>query len=152
MRYVKWALAACVTLVAGEVVASGPAPNWLAGRWCGCDEGRRIEEVWLAEAGGMLLGMSRTLRDARVESFEFMRIVAEGNNYSLHVQPNGVPATVFRMVARDDASMRFENPAHDFPNRIEYRRTGDELHAAIAGPGRDGKTMTIPFAYRRCGD
>ena len=60
--------------------------------------------------------------------------------------------TIFSQAARGDGWIRFENPAHDFPNRIEYRRQGDRLRAYIAGPGRDGKQVKIPFEYRRCGE
>ncbi|WP_282295142.1 DUF6265 family protein [Stenotrophomonas sp. PS02289] len=124
--------------------------DWLAGHWCGEREGRQIEEVWLPEAGGTLLGMSRTLRDGRTESFEFMRLVAVGQGAGFHVQPNGVAPTVFTVASQGEGWAVFENAAHDFPNRIAYRREGDELKASISGPGEDGKRMEIPFDYRRC--
>lgn len=151
MRTANTLLAACMSLGIGSATAAEPALDWLTAHWCGGDDDRRIDEVWLPEAGGILLGMSRTLRGTKLESFEFMRIVADGEKPAFHVQPNGAPPTVFTMAERGEGWIRFENPAHDFPNRIEYRRSGDRLHAEIAGPGRDGKTMTIPFDYRRCG-
>lgn len=152
MRHATMLLGACLALVSGQAISAEPTLDWLAGHWCGGDAGSQIDEVWLPEAGGALLGMSRTLRGASVESFEYMRIVSDAGVAQLHVQPNGVPATVFVQAARGDGWIRFENSAHDFPNRIEYRRDGDKLHAYIAGPGRDGKDMKIPFDYRRCGD
>ncbi|MBA2077296.1 hypothetical protein PCA_02060 [Rhodanobacter sp. PCA2] len=151
MRCMKRMLAAGLALGAGTAAAAAPELDWLAGHWCGGTANRQIEEVWLPEGGGMLLGMSRTLRDGRTESFEFMRIVAAGKQAGFHVQPNGVPPTRFAIAERGEQRVRFENAAHDFPNRIEYRREGDVLHAWIAGPGRDGKEMRIPFEYRRCG-
>lgn len=144
-------LGACLALGSGQAMGVEPTLDWLAGHWCGNDPARQIDEVWLPEAGGALLGMSRTVRGARVESFEYMRIVFDAGKAQFHVQPNGVPATVFTQAARGEGWIHFENSAHDFPNRIEYRRDGDMLHASIAGPGRDGKAMTIPFDYRRCG-
>lgn len=36
------------------------------------------------------------------------------------------------MTARGRASATFENPAHDFPQRIVYRRTGDSMVATIS--------------------
>ena len=138
----------------GLALASGTARAdlaWLEGRWCGGDGARRIEESWLPPAGGMLIGMSRTVRDGKVESFEFMRIVVDGDAASFHVQPNGVPPIVFAMEERGEGWIRFANEAHDFPNRIEYRRNGEGLSAWIAGPGEDGSEVRIPFEYRRCG-
>ena len=133
--------------------AANPAAaqfDWLAGHWCGGSKDRQIEEVWLPEAGGALLGLSRTLRGGSTESFEFMRLVVAGQEAGFHVQPNGVAPTLFAIASKGEGWVVFENPAHDFPNRIEYRREGDELKASISGPGEDGKRMEIPFEYGRC--
>ena len=151
MRYRKAMLAAGLLAVAGAAGSAEAQFDWLAGHWCGDSGGRTLHEVWLPEAGGVLLGMSRTLRGGALESFEFMRIVPAGEDAGLHVQPNGVAPTTFAIAERGAQRVLFENAAHDFPNRIEYRRDGDTLHAYIAGPGRDGKEMKIPFDYRRCG-
>lgn len=150
MRNTKTMLGAVAALAAGTATAAQPEFDWLAGSWCGDSGGRTLHEVWLPEAGGVLLGMSRTLRGGVLESFEFMRIVPAGEGAGLHVQPNGVAPTVFAITERGERRVRFGNDAHDFPNRIEYRREGDALHAWIAGPGDDGKEMRIPFDYRRC--
>lgn len=152
MRSGKVILGAGLMLATGAATAAGPEFDWLAGHWCGSVDGRRIEEVWLPEADGTLLGMSRTLRDGKAESFEFMRIVSAGKNAGFHVQPNGAPPTLFSIAERGEGWARFENAAHDFPNRIEYRRDDGSLKAFIAGPGRDGKELKIPFDYRVCGD
>ena len=152
MRHATMLLGACLALVSGQAISAEPTLDWLAGHWCGTGPEQQIDEVWLPEAGGALLGMSRTLRDGKTESFEFMRIVPGGNDAGLHVQPNGAPPTTFTILEKGEGWIRFGNAAHDFPNRIEYRREGEALHAWIAGPGRDGKEMKIPFDYRRCGD
>lgn len=153
-----WGAGIALALAASPAAAGSPGAGqvqaglaWLEGRWCGEDAGQRIDESWLPQAGGMLLGMSRTLRDGKVVSFEFMRIVVDGDAASFHVQPNGAPPTVFAMEARGEGWIRFANQAHDFPNRVEYRRNGDRLSAWIAGPGADGTEMRVPFEYRACG-
>jgi hypothetical protein len=152
MRHSKLMLGGCLALCAGWATAGELELDWLAGRWCSNGDGRQIEEVWLAEAGATALGLSRTLRGQKLESFEYMRIVSDGKAAHFHVQPNGAPPTVFAQAGRGQGWIRFENPAHDFPNRIEYRRQGDRLHAYIAGPGSDGKEMKISFDYQRCGE
>ena len=65
-------------------------------------------------------------------------------------QPRGRPPTTFRLTASGADWARFENPAHDFPQRIEYHRTPDGLHAETAGPDKDGKETVIPFDYVAC--
>jgi hypothetical protein len=126
--------------------------SWLAGRWCLETHGQLIEELWLPSRGGIALGMSRTVDAAKTVSFEYLRIEhsAEATHYL--AQPQGRPATAFKLTASGPDWARFENPQHDFPRRLEYRREGDRLHASIAGPGADGKDMTLRFDYARCGD
>lgn len=154
-------IALCLGLPAigsAQTPAPTPAPNtlpaWMAGRWCSLPSANeRSEEVWLAPAGGLMLGMSRTVSTARARTqFEFLRIeLREGVPVYL-AQPQGRPAVEFRQVQADERSARFENPAHDFPKRIEYRRNGDALHAEIAGPGKDGREFTIAFAFTACAE
>lgn len=151
------AMALALALAAGGWTGAAAAGqpqlglDWLAGHWCGDSGGAHVDEVWLPEAGGTLLGMSRTAREGKAAAFEFMRLVAEAGKPVFHVHPNGAPPTVFATRERGDGWIRFANDAHDFPNVIEYRRNGDRLSAWIAGPGPDGRELRIPFEYRACG-
>ena len=112
-------LKARIMLGVGMALASGTASaaefDWLAGQWCGGSTERKIEEVWLPEAGGALLGMSRTVRGSSTESFEFMRLVPAGKNTGLYVQPNGVAPTVFAIANHGDGWVVFENPRTTSP-------------------------------------
>ena len=47
-------------------------------------------------------------------------------------QPGGAPATCFALVSWEDGRAQFENPDHDFPQRITYSRDGDRLTATIS--------------------
>ncbi|WP_294991125.1 DUF6265 family protein [uncultured Stenotrophomonas sp.] len=147
-----WALCAGLVLGGSANTAAAARFDWLAGHWCGGSEQRRIEEVWLPEAGGALLGMSRTLRREQMESFEYMRLVPAGSTAGLHVQPNGVAPTQFDIAEVGERRVVFENTQNDFPQHIEYRQSGVLLHASISGPGDDGKILRIAFQYRRCGE
>jgi hypothetical protein len=140
-------------LMASAAHADAPAKvdlGWLAGRWCSADGSASYEESWLAPKGGAMIGLSREVRDGRMRSFEYLLIADVDGVPTYHAQPGGRPPTAFVRVDGGEAWVRFENKAHDFPQRIEYRRDGDRLDAAISGPGRDGKTMTMPFALKRC--
>ncbi|WP_164079812.1 DUF6265 family protein [Stenotrophomonas maltophilia] len=143
-------LGAGLALGSSAVTAAPARFDWLAGHWCGGTEERRLDEVWLPEAGGALLGMSRTLSRGDMESFEYMRLVPAGKAAGLHVQPNGVAATTFVIAEHGANWVVFENLQNDFPKRIEYRRDGTSLQASISGPGDDGKILRIPFYYRLC--
>jgi hypothetical protein len=123
--------------------------RWLAGCWV--TEGSRgstIEEQWMSPSGGMMLGMSRTVRDGAVREYEFVRIYAAGDTLVYAAMPSRQTPTEFRArsVSRDEVV--FENPAHDFPQRVRYRKSGELLIASVEGD-RDGRRQPVVFTYRR---
>jgi hypothetical protein len=145
------AVALSLGVSASSSASEKPAPlDWFAGHWCAQRNGQLIEEQWLAPRGDVLLGLSRTVKGAKTASFEFLRIEWTAGVPSYIAQPQGHPPVVFKWVAGGADWARFENPANDFPKRIEYRKTKDGLFAEIAGPGKDGKDFAIPFDYRAC--
>lgn len=124
--------------------------SWLAGRWCSADGSGGYEESWLQPRGGGMVGVARELKGERMVSFEFLRIGEVDGTPTYFAQPGGRAPTAFKRSDGGEHWVRFENPANDFPQRIEYRREGDLLNAEISGPGRDGKPQSIPFALKRC--
>lgn len=126
--------------------------DWLAGRWCSQTGNRLIEEYWLPAAGDVALGIGRTVKDGKTTSFEFMRIESRDGLINYVAILEGQPATAFKLTSSGPGWARFENPQHDFPQRVEYRRTAAGLDAEIAGPGKNGKETVIQFRYRRCAD
>lgn len=126
------------------------APTWLAGQWCSQSEKETIEEHWMPASSNFMMGMSRTRTAQKIKSFEYMRIHAVEGKLALIAQPGGGKPTVFKQTASGSNWVRFENPAHDFPKRIEYRRNKNKLTALIAGPGEGGSEMEIPFHYQLC--
>jgi hypothetical protein len=153
MKYLTMVAALCVFVNA--CAADAPTARtfaWLSGHWCSQTGDELLEEFWMPAEGDIALGVGRTVKAGRVKTFEFMRIRTrdgETNYIAIH---EGQPETAFRLTASGPDWARFENPQHDFPRRVEYRRTSSGLHAEIAGPGKDGKEVVIRFDYRRCVD
>jgi hypothetical protein len=148
------AIALLLSLLGGDSQAAQPASlDWLAGQWCGGEGSERVEEHWLSPAkNGELLGLSRTLRDGRMASFEFLRIGDVDGVPTYLAQPGGRPPTAFKRSDGGERWVRFENPSHDFPTRIEYRREGEALQAVVGGKGRDGKDTSFTLDFVRCGN
>lgn len=145
-------LALAFSLLAGNGQAAATAPlDWMEGRWCSDDGGGRVEEHWLSPVHGEQLGVSRTLKQGRMATFEFLRISVVDGVPTYLAQPGGRPPTAFRRSAGGERWVRFENPAHDFPTRIEYRREGEALQAQVGGKGRDGKETAFTIDFVRCG-
>jgi hypothetical protein len=111
---------------------------WMSGDWQTAPGRMRIEEHWTGVAGGTLIGMSRTVVGDRTVAFEYLRIETrkEGIFYVAH--PNARPGTDFKLVRVEGQSATFENPAHDFPKRIIYKKNAEgTIVARIEGDGTE---------------
>jgi hypothetical protein len=126
--------------------------SWLAGCWAREDAEPGSEEHWTTPAGGIMLGMSRTLRGGRVIEYEFLEIreMSPGRlGYVAH--PSRQAEATFPLVRATRSEVVFENPEHDFPQRIIYRLVPpDRLVARIEGT-RDGVPQGIDFRMKRSG-
>jgi len=122
---------------------------WMSGRWeAAGNEGRWTEEVWSAPRGGVMLGHSRSGRaEGPVREWEFLRLQAGTDGVPVYWgSPGGRPAVDFALVAREGTSATFENPAHDYPQRIRYELRGDVMVATISAiDGSNARSWT----YRR---
>jgi hypothetical protein len=125
---------------------------WMAGCWEMSVPQRNmtITEQWMRPAGGTIIGMGRTLAGERTAMFEYLRIVQEGDEISYIAKPSqNRDGTVFKLVKAAEGEAVFENPEHDFPQRIIYRREGpDGMFARIEGT-RNGEFRGIDFLKKR---
>lgn len=128
---------------------------WLSGCWEMRTPTRLTIEMWMAPAGGMMLGASRTTIGERVREFEQLQLVAHGDTLVYTATPSGQAQSSFRSVVPvADGELVVENPAHDFPQRIRYRRIGsDSMVARVEGPGQGDamRGFDLPMQRVRCG-
>ena len=107
-----------------------------------------VEEQWMAPRAHTMLSAGRTIRGDKLVEFESVLIREQGGVLAYESHPSGQASAVFLSTAVEENSVVFENPRHDFPQRIGYRREGDSLLAWIEGP-RNGQTRRVEFPYRR---
>jgi hypothetical protein len=136
-------------------VAGGAKPGveslaWLAGTWRFERNGRVVTERWTEPAGGMMLGTSQTIASGHTLEYEFIALRADAAGDVFYVaKPSGQAEASFKLVRAGAREAVFENPQHDFPQRISYVLKDDgTLLAAIEGT-RNGKTRRVEFPYRR---
>jgi hypothetical protein len=124
--------------------------SWLSGTWTSDERGRQITEQWMSPAGGTMLGMSRTVSRGRTVEYEFLLLRSEANGEINYVaKPSGQAETAFKLIRASATEAVFENPQHDFPQRVIYTlKNGGKLMAAIEGT-KDGKTRRVEFNYER---
>lgn len=155
LRYI---IAAIILATMGEGAAMAkpdepgePAPGcsqsmesvaFLAGHWK--SENPVNEEVWLAPANGLMLGMARSL-SANGASFEFLRIEARESGIVYVALPGRATSpTDFPLTDCGPGFATFENPDHDFPQRLHYEMRGAGVLTATV-EGRDGHGVMSGF-------
>lgn len=124
--------------------------GWLTGHWVQETADGWAQESWSPPRGGVMLGTGLTGKGALARSFEFMRI-AEGSPAGRIVfwgSPGGQTPVAFPMVMEGRQQVVFENPKHDYPTRISYRREGKVLIATTSGPGGSNPQT---WRYRKVG-
>ena len=123
--------------------------SWISGDWQTAPGGRaQIEEHWTNVAGGSMMGMSRTVAGDRTVEFEYLRIEqrADGVYYVAHPKAR-CPGTDFKLTKASATEAVFENPQHDFPKRIIYRKSSDDSLTASIDGGEGTKATS--FSFRR---
>jgi uncharacterized protein DUF6265 len=128
--------------------------SWLAGCWERTNGERHVEEQWMKPRGGTMFGMGRTVTGERTGEFEQMQIREAEGLLVFTAKPSGQEEASFRSIEVTATSVVFENKAHDFPQRVIYRRQEDgSLLARIEGE-ESGKARGVDFPMQRavCGD
>jgi len=121
--------------------------SWMSGYWLSCEGGREVSETWSDPRGGLMAGVTVTVGRSGQGSLEFTRIWPVGESLAFLAQPSGVPATVFPLIEATTNRAVFENPDHDFPQRVIYSRDGDTLTGRIEGIA-DGRPQAMEWVYR----
>jgi len=143
------ALAATVSGQAPSAAASIDAVAWLAGCWEQRSGVGVTLEMWMPPAGGLMLGSNRTVVDGTVSAYEQLMLREAGGHLIFVARPSGQAETSFNSTAVSDSGLTVENLAHDFPQRIIYRRLSeDSLVARIEGRSASG-TSGKDFPMRR---
>lgn len=111
--------------------------SWLLGTWSGGTPGRQLVEVWeklndstFSGRGCMVKGTDTMLLEA---------VSLEERSGQLYYVPtvtgqNNGRAVRFTLTSMTDRQLVFENPLHDFPQKVMYALvTPDSLLAEISG-------------------
>jgi hypothetical protein len=148
------ALVTSVALLIGAAAHAGPCASleparWLLGSWIADGGNRIVAETW-TEASPTTFegaGVTRERTDGSVFDGEALRLVAmaDGVFYVAKVAHNDYPVA-FRLSTCEADRLVFENPGHDFPRRLEYRRVdGDRLEVHVS----DGADRGFRLDFRR---
>jgi Domain of unknown function (DUF6265) len=124
------------------------AVSMLEGHWRqASQDGSVNEEVWMNNKGNVVMGMSRTVKGL-TNSFENLRLENTKTGVIYIARPQGAATeTGFLLLVAKPDRLVFSNPANEWPQRIEYRRTGpDRLEATVSGlDPTNGKVLNFSW-------
>lgn len=157
----------CTALVALLVVASAceqklPAVvertqpdftlDFLVGEWSNITDSTAFYEHWEKMDDGFFSGKGFVMRGTDTTFIEELSILRVSDQwlYSARVYgQNSDAAVAFRLAEQTKDGIAFENPTHDYPQRIAYERKSPyALEATISGV-TDGASKSRVFAYKR---
>ena len=133
--------------------ASVAALSWLAGCWASVGSEAGSGEQWTVPAGNTMLGTSRTVQNSKTVAYEFLQIrETEAGEIEYVANPSGQPEAAFLLVRLSEREVVFENPDHDFPQRIIYRlRAERNLEARIEGTvNAEARAVDFPMTRVDC--
>ena len=99
-----------------------------------------------------MVGFNRRVKKGEVEFFEYFRIVKRNDRFIYIVKPaTAKTETEFVLTSLKNKTAVFENPQHDFPQRIVYKLADKETIAVRVEAEKDGKTRGFGFPMKRVG-
>lgn len=105
--------------------------KWLTGCWNGPMNGGQYTECWTAAEGNFMQGSGRLVTAKGIPMREHMTIEVEGDAIVMYVLDYGPglkaeqAPIAFKLAKATDTELSFENPKHDYPQRIRYTRNAD---------------------------
>ena len=142
-----------------EVAALEPLA-WLEGCWRGEVNQREYREHWMPLRGGMLIGVSQTVMQGKMQGYEYLRLESRADGVYYIAAPSGKAEAAFRLEEqtvdktgdRNDTNFTFANSRPEFPQRIVYRRASEGwLYATVEGKvGGADRQVTDPLRRVDC--
>jgi hypothetical protein len=126
--------------------------NWLEGTWKIETVKGQIVETWKILNDSTLVGESRFVKTTGESVLQETLEMARGNEEwtyisSVQGQNNNKPVA-FKVIFARGTEFISENPDHDFPQRIAYRRVEDRIFASIEGR-KNGVYNKQSFDYKK---
>lgn len=156
MKRLLGAVALVAAMTSGAAAGEHDNPfaqlGFLAGDWRQTTKGETVEEHWVGPIGGVMGGMTITYSDKAdgKTKIEFMSVEQHDGKIVFVARLDGQPPTEFPLKESDNGYAVFENPEHDFPQRVIYS-LGNEaatLDARIEGKV-NGEDAFAEWHYER---
>jgi hypothetical protein len=127
--------------------------HWLAGCWERTRPTSRMVELWTPAVNNVMTGTSWSVTDSSQRELEQLRLFARGDTLIYEAHPSTQAMNEFKSTKVSANEIVFEDPEHDFPQKITYRRVGADSLLAVTEGDRAGRAQPITFAFKKapCG-
>ncbi|WP_313807140.1 DUF6265 family protein [Flavobacterium sp.] len=126
--------------------------NWLVGEWRNWNKEGNLTEIWSSKNDSTLSGATHFTVEIDTMFSEKIEItqVKDSLFYNTKVSnQNDGKMVSFKATSITEDELVFENPKHDFPQKITYRKiTSDSLVAEISGM-KNGKESKESFPMKK---
>jgi hypothetical protein len=125
--------------------------SWIVDNWINEDSNGVTRERWIKIDDNKFEGESYTILNGDTVFSEKLMLEKKDNDvyYTAVVNHNPAPVS-FKMIEYSDKHAVFENPEHDFPQKISYKLQEDgSLLAYIEGKNSKGINTKIEFPMKR---
>ena len=126
--------------------------EWLEGTWVNETKRGSIYETWIKVSDQELFGKSYQIKEQDTLVSETVRLIEESDNLfyipTVTNQNQGKPIR-FTLTELTDSTMKFENPEHNSPNVIYYRKDGENKLMAEIWSVREGQIRKMQFPMKR---
>ena len=126
--------------------------EWLLGNWENVSPKRTLCEQWKKIDDSTFAGQSFVVKNSDTTYLESIRLQKRAGiiSYNPTVPDQNEGKTIqFNLTAVDRESFTFENPRHDFPQKLVYMHKEDgSLHAHLEGV-EEGKEKIEDFYMKR---
>lgn len=143
--------AAIVTL--GLTWATGASAGvsdfaWMTGTWTMERDGATTVETWLPAVAGTMAGVTQTNVPHRAAEVAFATISEEPEGMTFSARSKLKFPMPFVLKPGGGEEAVFENLSQDFPQRVVYRRCGEDMCARLEGVVRR-EPRSVEWRYRR---
>ncbi|HEV8515545.1 MAG TPA: DUF6265 family protein [Cyclobacteriaceae bacterium] len=140
----KLILSICLLTVSSALFGQQKEFNWLIGTW---QDAKYSFEVWKDE-GGFLSATAYQIdhQSGNKNVNEEIKLIKKGNDFYYVPDVAGPQGPIeFKITSFDKNSFTAENPSHDFPKKIIYKKINEQqLEATISGGSK-----SISYAFKK---
>lgn len=113
--------------------------SWIIDRWVSSNGESTSYEHWEKVSETQFIGGSETIKNGDTVFSEKLKIeLIDGSVYYIADVAHNPAPVKFKLTFLTDSEAVFENPEHDFPQKISYKYIDGNLNASIEGPSKSG--------------